>query len=214
VDQGAPPATAKRVAVVVLAAVAVLVVMTAVIWTSRRSHSQCEPLTHVAYPFDPADDRQVVAYASDVFVGSVVGREAILAVVTPAPSGPRRFSVSRLQVQVLDSLKGRAAGTVTVDQYAGVTIEGCVLAVAGDGLVLPGQTALFVAVYAPTSATYVLPAGAFSHLDLPDDASRATAEARFAAALGASPAAGSPLARAALPTTTDSVPTWGPAVSS
>ena len=79
---------------------------------------------HPAWAFDPRDDTKLMAAATDVFVGTVVAQVSTVPLPTSAPG----VDIPRTQytVKVSRKLKGRARGTMTVSQLAGIdTDSGC-----------------------------------------------------------------------------------------
>lgn len=101
--------------------------------------------------FDTSDERKLVGFADNVFVGRVeerVGDEPLESQVVPDPDGPEGPAPSTPQtqfsVEVLDNVKGQLNGTVTVSQTGGrVPGENAVALNNDDPLLQPGQTVLF-----------------------------------------------------------------------
>lgn len=92
------------------------------------------------YTFDVKDKRQLVGFASHVFVGRVtrqVGTEG-------APTSRPGYTMPQTQfaVEVVDTIKGRLIGTVTVNQDGGER-DGVLVLMENDPLLVPGQTYLF-----------------------------------------------------------------------
>jgi hypothetical protein len=93
----------------------------------------------VRYAFDAMDPRELVGFATNVFVGQVVeetGSEGA------SLSGPGERAVPRTQfsVEVLKNVKGDVEGTVTVSQTGGYDEEeGREVRVEGDSLLQPGK---------------------------------------------------------------------------
>lgn len=71
----------------------------------------------VAYSFNPADKRELVATADNVFVGRVVKGRGTVSLPTSSPHA--KVPVSRFAVEVLENVKGELRGTVTVSQFGG-----------------------------------------------------------------------------------------------
>lgn len=101
--------------------------------------------------FDTSDERMLVGFADNVFVGRVGGRvgdEPLEGRVVPDPDSPEGAAPSTPQtqfsVEVLDNVKGQLNRTVTVSQTGGrVPGENAVMQNNGDPLLQPGQTVLF-----------------------------------------------------------------------
>ena len=109
--------------------------------------------------FDVSDDRLLVGFADDVFVGRVL--EAEDGVASAGDASPASSPRSRFSVAVLENVKGRLAGAVTVVQDGGWAeyranrdypehgvrrgepIRELVIA-NGDPLLEPGEEVLFV----------------------------------------------------------------------
>ena len=70
-----------------------------------------------SYIFDVSDDRRLVGFADDVFVGRVlrkVGEEGL-----PTSDPDHRIAQIQFAVEVAENIKGELAGTVTVNQLGG-----------------------------------------------------------------------------------------------
>ncbi len=133
----------------------------------------------VRYAFDAMDPRELVGFATNVFVGQVVeeaGSEG-------APlSGPGEIVVPRTQffVEVLKNVKGDAEGTVTVSQTGGYDEEeGREVRVEGDSLLEPGKKYMFVTSYNPEEEWYVVVAQPFGDVLVEGEARRRDVEERF-----------------------------------
>ena len=110
----------------------------------------------VSYAFDPADKRELVASADNVFVGRVVGRAG----QASAPTSARTVEIPQTQsaVRVVRNIKGDLRGTVTVNQYGG-SVEAAggrggrhraepeVTLWEGDPLLGPGEVVLLATAY-------------------------------------------------------------------
>ena len=93
--------------------------------------------------FDVSDERLLVGFADNVFVGRVVeevGSEVRASGVN-SPFMPR----TRFSVKVVENVKGNLGGTVTVVQDGAYLPErGCVVLVNYDPLLGPGRTYMFL----------------------------------------------------------------------
>ncbi len=133
----------------------------------------------VRYAFGAMDPRELVGFATNVFVGQVVeeaGSEG-------APlSGPGERVVPRTQfsVEVLKNVKGDAEGTVTVSQTGGYDVEeGREVRVEGDSLLEPGKKYMFVTSYDLEEEWYVVVAQPFGDVLVEGEARRRDVEERF-----------------------------------
>ena len=174
-------------AVVVLAAAVVLAARGALThWPALRAGVALgagigigDPL----YELDPRDDRALAAYATDIVLGRVLRQTGAEGAPTSAPG--QELPQSQFAVEVLDVLKGRAGGVVTVNQIGGLDRQaGGVMLLEGDGILRPGASELFLLVYVPERAWYQIVAGGYGHLPAGDAAQREALRARFAPALG------------------------------
>ena len=67
-------------------------------------------IAHAHYAFDPEDDRALAAYATDIFVGRVLGQVGAVGAPTSAPG--QELPQTQYTVEVLETIKGAAAGVV------------------------------------------------------------------------------------------------------
>jgi hypothetical protein len=114
------------------------------------------------YAFEPSDKRQLVGFATNVFVGRVV--EKVGAEGAPL-SGPGDEVVPRPQfsVEVLKNIKGDLSGQVTVS----------------DPLLKPGQEYLFVTSYVREEGWYAIVAQPFGDVRIEDSQQRADLVEKF-----------------------------------
>lgn len=100
---------------------------------------ECEYAAIVEHAFSGSDDTDLVGFADNVFVGRVKERVGSTG-VTPA----RPYGSTRLSVEVLENVKGRLGGTVTVGQEGSFDAErGCLMLAEDDPLLEPGQEVVF-----------------------------------------------------------------------
>ena len=161
-------------------------------------------IAHPAYAFDPEDDRALAAYATDIFVGRVVAQTGAVGAPTSAPG--HEVPQTQFAVDVIRGIKGRAAGTVTVNQVGGLDKHAKRLTlVEGDALLQPGTTELFVTFYVPESGWYQVVAARHGHLRAHHPAHGEALAARFArVAVDPSASGGAP------PATATETPTAAP----
>lgn len=126
----------------------------------------------VNYAFEPTDEKQLVGFATHVFVGRVIGKVG----AEGAPlSGDGDDVVPRTQfsVEVLNSIKGDLGGTVTVSQSGGYDrFEGRGVRVEGDPLLQPGQQRLFVTSYDAQEDWYTIVAQPFGDVRIESESER------------------------------------------
>ena len=126
----------------------------------------------VNYAFEPTDEKQLVGFATHVFVGRVTGKVGS----EGAPlSGSGDDVVPRTQfsVEVLKSIKGDLAGEVTVSQTGGYDApEGRTVRVEGDPLLQPGQQGLFVTSYDGQEGWYTIVAQPFGDVRIESESQR------------------------------------------
>ncbi len=133
----------------------------------------------VNYAFEPADEKQLVGFATNVFVGRVV--EKVGAEGAPL-SGPGGEVVPRTQfsVAVLENIKGDLGGKVTVSQTGGYDRpEGRTVRVEGDPLLQPGQQGLFVTSYDEQEDWYTIVAQPFGDVRIESESERTDLVEKF-----------------------------------
>lgn len=134
------------------------------------------------YELDPRDDRALATYATDIVLGRVLRQTGAEGAPTSAPG--QELPQLQFAVEVLDVLKGRAAGVVTVNQIGGLDRQaGGVMLLEGDVILRPRASELFVLVYVPERAWYQVVAGGYGHLPAGDASQREALWARFARAI-------------------------------
>jgi hypothetical protein len=127
--------------------------------------------TEVAYAFDAADKRELVAFSNNVFVGRVLRRTAAVRMRTSASSV--EVPQTRFAVHVVKNIKGRLRGTVTVAQYGGPIeavvvrdgrrrVERDVDVWEGDPLLKPGEQVLLATRRDPARGTHTIVAQPFA----------------------------------------------------
>ncbi len=103
---------------------------------------RCDGGAIVDHAFDVTDDRLLVGFADNVFVGRVTkkaGSESSVGSGIP---------YTMFSVEVLENVKGNLDGASTVAQAGGYdSAAGCVKLMEGDELLKPGQEVLFVTRY-------------------------------------------------------------------
>jgi len=133
----------------------------------------------VAYAFEPTDEKQLVGFATNVFVGRVV--EKVGAEGAPL-SGPGGEVVPRTQfsVAVLKNIKGDLGGKVVVSQTGGYDgAGGEEVRVEGDPLLKPGQQRLFVTSYDEQEGWYTIVAQPFGDVRIEDERQRTDLVEKF-----------------------------------
>lgn len=115
----------------------------------------------VNYAFEPTDERQLVGFATNVFVGRVVEKVG----TEGAPlSGPGDRAVPRTQfsVAVLNNIKGDLGGQVTVSQTGGYDrVTDRQVRVEGDPFLTPEREYLLITSYDREEGWYTIAAQPF-----------------------------------------------------
>ena len=133
---------------------------------------------HVSSAFDVADTRKLVGFSTHVFVGRVVRTLGTDSLPDTAPGGPET-PVTLFAVEVRENIKGRAVGTVTLNQMGGRDSEGTLMLFEGDPLLLPGQEYIFVTRRLRVDGSYQLVAPGYDSIQLENAQRRSTALDRF-----------------------------------
>jgi hypothetical protein len=107
--------------------------------TPSEAHEECEAGVIVEHAFSGSDDSDLVGFADNVFVGRVEKRVGGTGLRPDRPCGSTRFSV-----EVLENVKGRLGGSVTVNQEGAYDPKrGCLMLAEDDPLLRPGQEVVF-----------------------------------------------------------------------
>jgi hypothetical protein len=143
------------------------------------------------YSFDPSDDQALTTYATDIFVGRVLGKIGAIGAPTSAPG--QEVPQTQYAVEVVETIKGDAAEVVTVNQVGGVDASaGRPMMLAGDAPLRPGTSELFLTVAVPERGWYQIAAGGFGHLAADDLTRREVLVARFSQPAGETPVGAAP----------------------
>ena len=152
---------------------------------AEQQPSQVEPSgagpsdMEVRYAFDAMDPRELVGFASNVFVGQVVKETGSEGAPLSGP-GERAVPRTQLSVEVLKNVKGYAEDTVTVSQTGGYDEEeGREVRVEGDSPLQPGEKYLFATSYNPEEGWYAVVAQPFGEVLVEGEARRRDVEERF-----------------------------------
>ncbi|WMW26388.1 hypothetical protein RE474_06685 [Methanolobus sediminis] len=95
-------------------------------------------MAQIDYAINVSDDRELVGFSSDVFIGKVIEQTGS----SNEPNLQTHFSV-----EIIESIKGNSTGNVTVKQFGGyehVFIWRSLTLADGDELLRPGEIYLFV----------------------------------------------------------------------
>jgi hypothetical protein len=107
--------------------------------TRSEAHEECESGAIVEHAFSSSDDSDLVGFSDNVFVGRVEKRVGTTGVKPGRPMGSTQFSVT-----VLENVKGRVGGVVTVSQEGAYDPErGCTMLMEDDPLLEPGDEIMF-----------------------------------------------------------------------
>jgi hypothetical protein len=138
-------------------------------------------LGHPIYALDPRDDGTLAAYATDIFVCRGLEQTGAAGAPTSAPG--QELPQSQFAVEILHLLKGQAGGVVTVNQVGGLDPQaGQIMLLAGDSLLRPGVSELFLVASVPERGWYQIVAAGYGHFPADDPAQRETLIGRFAQA--------------------------------
>jgi hypothetical protein len=133
----------------------------------------------VRYAFDAMEPRELVGFATNVFVGQVVEEAGSEGAPLTGP-GERAVPRTQFSVEVLKNVKGDAEGTVTVSQTGGYDEEeGREVLVEGDSLLQPGKKYLFATSYDREEGWYAVVAQPFGDMLVEGEARRRDVEERF-----------------------------------
>jgi hypothetical protein len=133
---------------------------------------------HPIYELDPRDDQAMAAYATDIFIGQVLGQTGDAGAPTSAPG--HEMPQSQFAVEVLHTVKGEAVGVVTINQVGGLDAQsGRMMLLEGDTLLRSGRRELFLVVHIPEMEWYQIAAAGHGHLPADDVAEREALIARF-----------------------------------
>jgi hypothetical protein len=93
---------------------------------------------HPIYALDPRDDRVMAAYATDIFIGRVLGQTGNTGAPTSAPG--QEVPQSQFAVEVLQAVKGEVEGVVTINQVCGLDAQAKrMMLLEGDALLRPDR---------------------------------------------------------------------------
>ena len=137
---------------------------------------------HPIYALDPRDDQAMAAYATDIFIGRVLRQTGRVGAPTTAPG--QEVPQSQFAVEVLDVVKGKAQGVVTINQVGGLDAQANgVMLLEGDTLLRPGKQELFLVVHVPEMEWYQIVAAGHGHLSADDVVEREALIDRFTRAV-------------------------------
>lgn len=133
----------------VIATVSFVLLISGVYVYFNFSHQKPEVMNASAsYVTDIHDQRKLSGFSSDIFIGKVIEK-----------SGNKQtgdIPETQFEVEVIESLKGEAAGNVTVNQQAGYDEDGHFFTIDGDKMLTPGKIYLFATVYDSAHDYYTL----------------------------------------------------------
>jgi hypothetical protein len=125
------------------------------------------------------DPRELVGFATNVFVGQVVEETGSEGVPLSGP-GERAVPRTQFSVEVLKNVKGDAEGTITVSETGGYDEEeGREVRVEGDSPLQPGKKYLFVTSYNSEEGWYAVVAQPFGDVLVEGEAQQTDLEERF-----------------------------------
>lgn len=151
--------------------------------SGRSAGDDVVAVAHPFYSFDPSDDRALAAFATDIFVGRVLGQSSAIGAPTTAPG--QELPQTQYAVEIVATIKGDAAGVVTVNQVGGVdALSGQPMILAGDAPLRSATSEVFLTVAVPERGWQQIVAGGYGHLGADDPAQREALVARFRQAAG------------------------------
>lgn len=145
---------------------------------------------HGSWAFDLEDDRLLVGFSDNVFFAQVLSA-APMTPQTQADGAPEdEFPQTSYSVLPLSSIKGELLAPITVIQTGGIDVDGTVVLLEGDSLMVVGATYLLVtqsfledgAVPSDAELVHYLVAPGFDHPAAATEAEVQALTSRFAAA--------------------------------
>lgn len=135
---------------------------------------RCEGGAIVDHAFDVTDDRLLVGFANNVFVGRVAEKAGA------EGSAGLGLPYTLFSVEILENVKGNLDGAVTVAQAGGYDpAAGCVMLMEGDPLLKPGQEVLFVTRYDGRNRRHQITSSGYGDLRVRNRAHREELVRRF-----------------------------------
>ncbi|HWM08597.1 MAG TPA: hypothetical protein VNO82_04610 [Solirubrobacteraceae bacterium] len=132
------------------------------------------------HAFPPADTSRLVAFADDVFLGTVTAAAGAAPIDTSSPEPEAFVPRTTYRVRVEAAVKGRLRGRVTVAQAGGLDpADGAQLRVNGDPPLQPGTTYLFLTRRDAPRGVHGIVAPGWGDLPAPTEAVRAALLARY-----------------------------------
>jgi hypothetical protein len=133
----------------------------------------------VDYAIEPTDERQLVGFATNVFVGRVIGKVGAEGAPLSGP-GDQVLPRTQVSVAVLENIKGDLRGKVTVSQTGGYDKSvGREVRIEGDPLLEPGQELLFATSHNREEDWYTVAAQPFGTVPIEDQQQRTDVVERF-----------------------------------
>lgn len=111
--------------------------------------------------FDVTDKRRLVGHATHVFEGRVIAQVGSKGLPTSIPGDS--IPQSQYTVEIIESIKGNASGTVIVNQYDNVE---------GDSPLKLGHKYIFVTRYSSETGWYHITAAGYGNVQIKDEKSR------------------------------------------
>lgn len=141
---------------------------------AEGERTRCEGAAIVDHAFDVTDDRKLVGFADNVFVGRVAERAG------SEGSTGSGIPYTLFSVEVLQNVKGNLDGMVTVAQEGGYApAAGCVMLMEDDPLLKPGQEVLFVTRYDGRHRRYQITTSGYGDVRVRNRAHREDIVRRF-----------------------------------
>ncbi|KAB2947524.1 MAG: hypothetical protein MPEBLZ_04369 [Candidatus Methanoperedens nitroreducens] len=147
-----------------------------------RSGSETNYLS-ADFIFNVTDDRELVGFADNVFVGKVIAQTGNKSNTPPPEAGdvPGFSPQTQFSVEVFENIKGNISGIVTMSQEGGYKEKYSVIQltlIEGDKLLEPGKTYLFAAKFNYIDGWYTL-VPAYGDLPIKDQTDHKNKVERF-----------------------------------
>ncbi len=134
--------------------------------------------------FNVTDDRELVGFADNVFIGKVIAQTGNKANTPPPEAGdtPGFSPQTQFSVEVLENIKGNLSGIITVSQHGGYEEKNGVnrlVLMDGDKLLEPGKTHLFATRFNYIDGWHTIVINNYGDLPIKDQTDRKNKVERF-----------------------------------
>ncbi|MFZ3382318.1 MAG: hypothetical protein WA144_00180 [Candidatus Methanoperedens sp.] len=134
--------------------------------------------------FNVTDDRELVGFADNVFIGKVIAQTGNKANTPPPEAGdvPGFSPQTQFSVEVVENIKGNLNGIIIVSQYGGYEEKNGVnrlVLMDGDNLLEPGKTHLFATRYNDIDGWHTIVINNYGNLPITDQKDHKNKVERF-----------------------------------